>query len=113
MTTKIKTAMPMTYNVQHKRGADFHKTIKLKEDDGVTAKNTTGYSSTLTIKSSQNGEVYAVVAATNSPASGQFNYDITAAALAEYEFANAEYEILIVDDSGGRTIPFIGQFMLY
>lgn len=113
MTTVIKTKPPVTRELRQKRGADFHLTIKLRESDGVTVKNTTGYTSTLTIKAGQNGETYATITPTYSPASGQFNYDITAAVLDTYDFSSGEYEIQIVDNSGGKTIPFIGSFVLF
>jgi len=113
MTTTIKAAMPVTRDIRQKRGADFHWTIRLKENDGVTVQNTTGYSSTLTIKAGQNGETYATINATNSPSSGQFNYDITALTIEGFDFGSAEYELLIVDNNGGKTIPFIGQFVLF
>jgi len=111
--TTIKSALPVTRDIRHKRGADYHLTIQLKENDGVTAVDTTDYESTMTLKNGQNGETYATVTATNSPASGQFNYDITAATLDGYDFASAEYEVQIVDSSGGKTIPFVGTFVLY
>lgn len=109
----IKSALPVTRDIRQKRGADFHWTVRLKENDGVTAVNTTGYSSTLTIKNGQNGEIYATITATNSAASGQFNYDITAAMLEGYDFSSADYEAQIVDSSGGKTIPFVGMFVLF
>lgn len=109
----IKAAMPITRDIRQKRGADFHWTIKLKEDDGVTAVNTTGYSSTMTIKNGQNGEVYATITAIHSAASGQFNYGATAATLDGYDFSSADYEIQIIDSGGGKTIPFVGAFVLY
>lgn len=111
--TTIKSALPITRDIRQKRGADFHWTIKLKENDGVTVVNTTDYSSTMTLKHGQNGETYATITATNSPASGQFNYDITAAVLDAYDFASAEYEVQIVDSSGGKTVPFVGTFVLF
>jgi hypothetical protein len=111
--TTIKSALPITRDIRQKRGADFHWTIKLKENDGVTVKNTTGYTSTLTLKRGQNGETYATITATNSAASGQFNYDIAAATVDGYDFSSADYEVLITDASGGKTIPFVGTFVLF
>ena len=111
MTTIIKEP-PITLDWSMKKGQDFHRTILLREDDGVTVINTTGYSMTLTIKSAPNGETYATVTATNSPANGQFNLDITAAVIDGYTFSNAVYEVQLVDSSGGKTIPYMGNLTL-
>lgn len=116
MTTVIRAEPPIRRDWNMKRGADFHRVIKLKESDGVTAKNTTGYTMTMTIKAAANGETFATYAIgsgiTHSPASGQFNIDVTAATIDPYDFSSAIYEIVITDSGGGKTIPFMGAITL-
>lgn len=116
MTTTIKAATPIRRDWAMKRGADFHRTIKLKESDGVTVKVTTDYSMTMTIKSAQNGETYATLTVgsgiTHTPSAGQFNIDIVAATIDGYDFATALYEVQITDASGGKDIPFMGEIVL-
>jgi hypothetical protein len=116
MATTIKAEQPIRRDWKMKKGADFHRTIKLKESDGVTVRNTTDYAMTMTIKASPNGETYASLSIgngiTNSPASGQFNIDQTAAQVDLFDFASAVYEITITDSSGGKSIPFMGELVL-
>jgi hypothetical protein len=112
----IKAEAPIQRDWKMKKGADWHRTIKLKESDGVTAKNTTGYSMSMTIKAAPNGETYATLSVgsgiTHTPSAGQFNLDLTAAVIDGYDFASAIYEIIITDASGGKTIPFMGEIVL-
>lgn len=116
MTTAIRAEMPVKRDWNMKRGADFARTIKLKEADGVTVRNTTDYDMTMTIKASSNGETYVTLGIgtgiTNTPTSGQFNIIVTAAQNTLYDFSSAVYEIIITDDAGGVTIPFVGNIVL-
>lgn len=116
MAQIIRAEPPIRRDWKMKKGADFNRTIKLKESDGVTAKDTTGYTMTMSIKASPNGETYATLAIgsgiTHSPASGQFNILIAAATNAVYDFSSAVYEITITDASAGVTIPFMGEIVL-
>jgi hypothetical protein len=116
MSTVIKAEQPILRDWKMKRGADWHRTIKLKESDGVTVRNTTGYSMTMTIKATPNGETYAALSIgngiTNSPASGQFNIDQTAAQVDLFDFSSAVYEVAITDAVGGKSIPFMGEMLL-
>jgi hypothetical protein len=115
MTTVIQEEMPIRRDItKMKRGSDWHWTIKLKENDRVTPKNTTGYTMTMTIRSGANGEVYDTMTIANgkivhTPASGQFNLNLTYTLIDGYDFVEAEYDIIIVDNAGGRTCPFYGS----
>lgn len=113
----LKEAMPIRRDTKMKQGADWHWTIKLKEADGVTAKNTAGYSMTMTIKSAPNGEVYDILTIASgkivhTSASGQFNLNLTAAQIALYDFSSAYFDIIIVDAGNGNTCPFYGNIIL-
>jgi len=118
MALAIKAEAPIRRDWKMKKGADFHRTIKLKESDGVTVRNTTGYSMTMTIKSAPNGETYATYITglgtniTNTPGAGQFNIDVTAATIDGYDFASAVYEVQITDALGGKSVPFVGEMVL-
>jgi len=80
---------------------DWNWTIKLRENDGVTAKVTTGYAMTMTIKSNSNGEEYDVLTIddgiTHTPASGQFNLKVPYSDVNEYQFTSAIYDLIAVD----------------
>jgi hypothetical protein len=116
MTTVIKAEQPIRRDWKMKKGSDFHRTIKLKESDGVTVRNTTGYAMSMTIKASPNGETYAALSIgngiTHTPSAGQFNIDQTALQIDLFDFSSAVYEIAITDSSGGKSIPFMGEMVL-
>jgi len=116
MAIAIRTEPPIKRDWRMKKGADWHRTIKLKESDGVTAKNTTGYTMTMTIKSAPNGETFATLSIgsgiTHTPSAGQFNIDVTAAMIDTWDFATGVYEVQITDAGGGKTIPFMGEMVL-
>lgn len=111
MTDTIQT-LPITKDVQLARGGDWHETINLFEDDKVTPKDTTGYSMTMQILSKhQNGEVYDTLTVANgkivhTPASGQFNLNLTAAEIDAYEFSSAVRRV-VYDDGSGNTTPLL------
>jgi hypothetical protein len=94
-------------NIELVLGGDWHETANFFEDDEVTAKNTTGYSMTMTIFSSSNGEVYDVLTVANgkvihTPASGQFNFNLTVDEILAYEFRSASYR-MVVDYGDGNV----------
>ncbi len=81
-------------------GGDWHETVNLYEDDEVTALDTTGYTMTMEIRSSTNGELYDSLTIANgkivhTPAIGQFNFNLTAAEISAYEFKSAQYRTLL------------------
>ena len=97
------------------RGGDWHETVNLYEDDGATPINSTGYSMTMYIMSAhQNGEVYDTLTIANgkivhTPASGQFNFNLTAAEIDAYEFTSAVYRVLLDYGDGNKQIYRIGN----
>lgn len=113
--TELIQGLPLTQDITLARGGDWHETINLFEDDKVTPKNTTGYSMTMTILSAhQNGEVYDTLTVSNgkivhTPASGQFNLNLTAAQIDAYEFAAAVRRVVFDDGSGNLTPLLIGN----
>jgi hypothetical protein len=97
------------------RGGDWHETVNLFEDDGVTPIDTTGYSITRTIMSShQNGEVYDTLTIDNgkiihTPVSGQFNFNLTAAQIDAYEFTSAVYRDVLDYGDGNKQTYRLGS----
>lgn len=108
-----KTKLPVRRDIEMKRGADWSWTIKLRENDGVTVKDTTGYTMTMTIKSSANREEYDVLTIgdgiTHTPASGQFNLKITYSDVNEYEFTSAIHDVIVVNPAGDHICYFYGN----
>lgn len=94
-------------------GGDWHETVNVFEDDEVTPKDTTGWSMTKTIFSTTNGEVYDTLTVANgkvthTPASGQFNFDLTEATISAYEFKNAMYRDVVTYADGTKQTWRIG-----
>lgn len=110
MTEQI-VPYPIIWDAKLTRGGDWHQTILLREDDGVTPINTTGYSMTMKIlKSHPNGEVYDTLNTANgrivnTTSSGQFVINLTAAEIDAYDFTSAVRRI-VYDDGAGNTTPF-------
>jgi hypothetical protein len=113
MTTELQS-LPLVQDITLVQGGDWHETINLFEDDQVTPKDTTGYTAEMTIFSSPNGETYDTLTIANgkithTPASGQFNLDLTAAQIAEYDFTSAQRKFIITTDTGGKVPLIIGS----
>jgi hypothetical protein len=113
MTESIQP-FPIRKDIQIPRLGDWHRTIILLQDDKVTPIDTTGYTMTMTIRSSLNGEVYDTLTIANgkivhTPASGQFNLNLTAAEIAAYDFVRAVYDIAYVDGSANTTHLLTGS----
>lgn len=92
---------------------DWHETINFYEDDEVTPLDTTGYSMTMDIFSSANGEVYDSLTEANgkithTPASGQFNLDLTAAQIEAYDFKRAGFRIVLDYGDGTKQAWRVG-----
>jgi len=108
-----KTKLPVRRDIEIKRGMDWNWTIKLRENDGVTAKVTTGYAMTMTIKSNSNGEEYDVLTIddgiTHTPASGQFNLKVSYSDVNEYQFTSAIYDLIAVDTDSNHVCYFYGN----
>ena len=106
---------PITKDFVLTRGGDWHETINLFEDDKVTPKDTTGYSMTMYILSAhQNGELYDTLTVANgkivhTPASGQFNLNLTAAQIDAYDFSSCVRRVVFDDGSGNTTPLLIGN----
>lgn len=111
MATKQK--LPVRRDIEMKRGADWNTTIKLRENDGVTVKNTTDYTMTMTIKSSSNGDVFDELTIddgiTHTPASGQFNLKVPYSDVNEYQFTSAIYDLIVVNADGDHVCYFHGN----
>ena len=116
MTVGISGELPFRRDWKMKRGADWGRAIKLREDDGVTVINTTSYSMTMTIRAGANGETYATLTIgsgiTNTAAEGLFTLGLSAAAVDALDFATAEYEIQITDAGGGKFVAFVGELVM-
>lgn len=116
MTQIITTELPIRRNYKLKRGSDWSITLWKKQDDGITAFDTTGYTCTLTIKSKINGEVYATLTEsagiTHTPASGSFTPLITAAMLDTYQWANAIYDFQLTSGGGSKSVILSGEMSL-
>lgn len=113
MTVEIES-LPLTKDIKIIKGGDWHETINLFEDDKVTAKNTTSYLCEMTIFEAQNGEVYDTLTIANgkivhTPASGQFNLNLTATLIDAYDFSSALRKVVITDATGGKTVLVIGK----
>lgn len=96
-----------------KRGMDWNWTVKLRENDGVTAKDTTGYTMTMTIKSSSNAQAIKTLVIdsgiTHTPASGQFNLKIAYSDVNEFDFTSAIYDLIAVNTGGDHICYFYGN----
>lgn len=113
MTTELQ-ALPLTKDITLVQGGDWHETINLFEDDQVTPKDTTSYTCEMTIMSGPNGEVYDTLTIASgeivhTPASGQFNLNLTAATIATYDFISAVRKVIITDASGGKVPLIVGN----
>jgi len=110
-TTKEK--LPVRRDIEMKRGMDWNWTIKLRENDNVTVKNTTGFTMEMRIKSSSNGDLYKTLSIgsgiAHTPASGQFNLLVSYADVNEFEFTNAIYDLIVVDASANLLCYFYGN----
>lgn len=96
------------------RGGDWHETILCREDDEVTPKDTTNWTMTMTISKSENGEPFDTLTTdgtriVNTPASGQFNLNLTAAEIEAYNWTTAVYRMLIDYGDGNKQIIRIGK----
>lgn len=113
MTVEIKK-YPIIWNLELVRGGDWHHSVLLYEDDRVTPKNTTGYSMTMKVmKSHPNGELYDTLSTgngriVNTPSSGLFSINLTAAQIDAYDFTSAVHRITYDDGAGNITPLAIG-----
>jgi hypothetical protein len=94
-------------------GGDWHETVNFFEDDEVTPQDTTGYTMTMTIFHASNGEVYDILTVANgkiihTPASGQFNLNLTEAEISAYEFKSAGYRIVLDYGDGNKQTWRLG-----
>ncbi len=93
-------------------GADWHWAFQLFEDDNVTAKDTTGWTCTVELLESENGEVYATFTnssgVTMTAASGLFNIDISDTNVDTYNFKSCIFKVIMTDDTGDKTPYFLG-----
>jgi hypothetical protein len=98
------------------RGADWHWAFQFMEDDNVTPIDTTGYTCSMVIRESENGETYATLSIgsgiTMTAASGLFNIDLDDSVVDAYDWRTAEYKLIVTDDSGGKTPLFVGRLRI-
>ena len=110
MGTKAK--LPIRRDIEMKRGMDWNWTIRLLENDGVTAINTTGYTATFTIKA-PGGAVYDTLVIdngiTHTPVNGQFNIGRAYTTIDGYEFSSAEYDLIFVNTLSKHWCAFYGN----
>lgn len=106
----LKTGTDLPYLV---RGANWHWAFQLMEDDNVTPINTTGYTCTITIYESENGEIYTTLTngsgVTMTAANGLFNVDIDDSAVDAYPFKTAKFKVIMTDDLGDKDPLFLGK----
>lgn len=109
----MKTKLPVKRDIEMKRNMDWNWTLRLRENDGVAAKNTTGYSMTMMIKSSANGEAYKTLmigsGIIHTALSGQFNLTIPYSDINAFEFSAAVYDLVIINNLSKQYIPFYGS----
>jgi hypothetical protein len=119
MTTvqTIESALPVQYDFPHaKQGGDWNWTMQLFENDGVTPIDTTGYTITMRLMQQPNGEAYATLTiasghVTHTPASGQFNFKLTKAQLAAFDFLEAFADVCY--NTGTADVPVLyGKFKI-
>lgn len=98
------------------RGGDWHETINFYSDDaGTVPLDTTGYTMSMTIQKSQpNGEPFDELTVENgkivhTPASGQFNLNLTAAEIDEYNFTAATYRMVLDYGDGNIQVFRLGN----
>lgn len=107
--------LPIRDTIVLVRGADYHETTNYYEDDKVTPEDTTGWSSSLYILSNhRNGKQYDLLSTNNgriinTPASGQFNYNWLAAEIDAYDFIEAVFREVVIDNLGGVVGIRIGE----
>lgn len=117
MTTQtITAALPISRNIRLKRRADWSMSLFMKQtNDRTQPLDTTGWTATMTIKSSPNGELYKTLSTdvnggiVHTPAEGKMVFKIYKEEIALLDFSHAVYEILIVDNNTETTCPFIGD----
>lgn len=112
----IVTELPMRWDQKAQRRADWTMTIQLLEDDQVTPKNTTGYGMTVYIRAAPNGALYDQLEVgseiTHNPGQGLFTVRVPAATIGAYTFSRAVYDVQLTDNSGGKIVPFYGDFLV-
>lgn len=100
------------------RGGDWHETVVAYEDDGVTPVDTTDWEMSMTIlKEFPNGKVYDTletdgVRIVATPASGQFNFNLTAAEIEAYPFTSAVYRQTVDYGDGNVQVFRIGKVVI-
>lgn len=108
----IKQKLPIRRDIEMKRGMDWNWTLKLRENDSVTPKDTTGYTATMTIRDA-GGEIYKALTIgdgiTHTPGIGQLNIRIPYTDINEFEFSSAEYDLIIVNTLDAHWCPFHGN----
>jgi len=100
-------------DIELQRGGDWHETITVYEDDGVTPKDTTDWTLTMIITKSANGEELDRLETDgtriiNTPASGQFNLNLTAAEVDAYPWQAAIFRLVLEYDTGDKQIVRMG-----
>jgi hypothetical protein len=101
-------------DIEFVRASDWHETILFYEDDGVTAKDTTDWTLTMTIQKSPNGEVFDTLETdgariVNTPSNGQFNLNLTAAEVEAYDFTSAVYRMTVDYGDGNVQVFRLGN----
>jgi len=98
------------------RGGDWHETWNLYSDNaGTVPLDTTGYTLTREIrKSHPNGELLDTLSVENgkiihTPASGQFNLNLTEAEIDEYDFVSAVYRDVLDYGDGNKQVVRLGN----
>lgn len=100
-------------DIEFQKGGDWHETITVYEDDGVTPKDTTDWTLTRVITAGVNGKELDRLETDgtriiNTPASGQFNLNLTAAEVDAYPWQTAIYRDILTYDTGEKQVVRIG-----
>jgi len=99
------------------RGADWPGfAFQLVEDDNVTPLDTTGYTVSMPVSASENGEVYTTLSIgsgiTMTAASGLFAVNLTDTAVDAFNFRTAIYKLIVTDAGGIKTCYFMGKLLV-
>ncbi len=118
MTTITEEDYPIHYDPPViVRGADWIGwAFQQMEDDNVTPIDTTGYTASMIIKESWNGDTYKTLTIgdgiTMTASTGLFNITMSKATVDTLDFSTAVYKLVVVDDNDGETCYFMGNLRM-
>ena len=104
----IETADLSDWFPDIKPGADWKWTLEVQDDNG-DVQDTTGWDCACKVKNKANGETKASLTVgsgiTHTTGQGQFDFAITDTQTAALDCNQVEFDVLLTDDTGEKTIP--------